>query len=111
MSLYTLMTHTMNTYRLTATSGIKKEYTANLINQQCLIQPISPEFAAKTGLVFDRTYNCFVPLGTDLQIGDKTIDQDGKEYRVTGSLKRNYGVYTPHLTFLLSEETGATPNQ
>lgn len=111
MSLYTLMTHTVTTYRLVATTGIKKAYIANLTDQQCLIQPISAEFAQKTGMVFDRSFNCFVPLGTDLQIGDKVVDQDSKEYRVAGSLKRNYGVYTQHLTFLLTEETGATPNQ
>lgn len=106
-----MMVHLMTTYRLTSTTGIKKTYQANLTDQQCLIEPISPEFAQKTGLLFGRTYNCFVPIGTDLQIGDKVVDQDSKEYRVTGSLKRNYGMYTSHLTFLLSEETGATPNQ
>lgn len=102
--------NTITTYRLTATVGIQKSWRQNLISQACLIQPVTPEFAAKTGMVFDRTYNCMVEVGTDIQIGDKVTDQDGKKYQVTGSLNRNYGFNTQHTTYLLNEETQATPD-
>lgn len=105
-----LMFNTITTYRLTATTGIQKAYQVNLTNQGCLIQPVTPEFAQKTGMVFDRTYNCLVPIDTDIEITDRAIDQDGKTYSVTGSLNRNYGYSVQHTTYLLNEESKATPD-
>ena len=75
-----------------------------------MIQPVSAEFASKINEVFGRTYHLFVPINTDIQIGDKIIDQIGKEYRITGSLNRNYG-RNPHLTFIMTEEVKANPDQ
>jgi hypothetical protein len=111
VSLYSVMVHTLTTKRMKSGVGIQKTYQINLASQQCLIQPISAEYAAKTGLVFDRSFNCYVPIGTDIQIGDRGTDQDGKQYMVSGSLKRNYGVYGPHLTFILTEQVTSTPDQ
>lgn len=110
MSFDSLMVHQINTFRLKAGVGIQKTYQKNLINQQCMIQPMSPEYAAKSGMTFGRAYHCYVPLGTDIQMTDKLIDQDNKTYMISGSLKRNYGS-VPHLTFLMTEEVAAIPDQ
>jgi hypothetical protein len=62
-------------------------------------------------MVFDRSYYCQVDIGVDIQIADRVVDQDGKSYNVTGSRKGNFGITTQHITFLLNEESQATPDQ
>ena len=112
MSFNTLLSHTITTYRNKPTGiGITKSFQINLLNVAALIQPVTAEYANKINEVFGRTYNLYLPLGTDVQISDKIIDQDAKEYRVTGSLKRNYGVSEPHLTFIITEQVTSTPDQ
>jgi hypothetical protein len=100
----------ITTYRLTATVGIQKSYQKNLTNQPCLIQPITPEYAQKTGMDFDRSYFCQTDIGVDIQTTDRVIDQDGKSYQVSGSRKGNFGMTTQHVTYLLSEEAQASPD-
>lgn len=102
--------NSITTYRLKSTVGIQKSYVQNLVNQPCLIQPITPEYAQKTGMVFDRSYFCQTDIGVDIQISDRVIDQDGKKYQVTGSRKGNFGITTQHVTYLLNEEVQATPD-
>jgi hypothetical protein len=104
-----VLQHTITTSRLQTTAGIRNEYTTNLTDYPCLIQPITAEFAAKTGMVFDSSYFCITQYPTDMQIGDKVVDQDGQSYQVTGSLNRNYGFNVPHVTFLLTEEMKKAP--
>ncbi len=112
MSFNSLLTHRVTTYRnLPNGTGIQKSYQQNLINQPCMIQPLSAAYAAQANMVFGRAYNLFVPLGTDLQLSDKLVDQDGKSYEISGSLKRNYGA-NAHLTFLINETlTAGIPDQ
>lgn len=111
MSFNSLLTHRITTYRNKPNGiGIQRSYMTQLLNVPAMIQPLSPEYAAKINEVFGRTYNLFLPLGTDVQMTDKIVDQDGKEYRITGSLKRNYGG-NPHLTFIISEQVEAGPDQ
>jgi hypothetical protein len=62
-------------------------------------------------MVFDRTYNCLVDPNVDVQISDRAVDGNGKSYSVTGSLNRNFGLNVQHVTFLLNEESQATPDQ
>lgn len=110
MSLLGLMEHRLTISRMKSGAGIQRIYQSIKINQPCLIQPVTAEYAAKTNQVFGRSYNCFLPIGTDVEISDKAVDQDGKEYRVTGTLKRNYG-RNPHLTVWLTEQSKNTPDQ
>lgn len=111
MSFNTLLTHTVTTYRNLPTGvGIQKSYRQNLLNQPVMIQPLSAEYAQSVNETFGRSYNMFVPYGIDIQIADKIIDQDGKEYRVKGSSKRNYGS-VEHNTFIISEQVTSTPDQ
>lgn len=105
MSFIGLLQHQITTYRRSAGVGIQRTWQTNLSEQSCFIQPVSAEFAVKTGNVFGRTYNLFTDTAVDIQVGDKVIDQSNKEYRVSGSLNRNYG-RNPHLTFIMTEETG-----
>lgn len=109
--LDTVLYNTISTERLTASTGITKTYQTNLTNVSCLLMPITPEFAAKTGMVYDRSYTCMVDPGVDIQISDRIIDSTGKSYQVTGSRNMNYGITVQHVTFLLNEESGATPDQ
>ena len=76
-----------------------------------MIQPLSPEYAAKNYNVFGRAYHLYVPLGSDVEIGDRVTDQDGKTYNISGSLLRNYGQHGQHITFWMTEEVGQTPDQ
>ncbi len=88
MSFQSQLVHRINTFRNQASGvGIQRAYVANLTSVPALIQPLSAEYAQKINEVFGRTYNLFMPLGSDVEITDKVVDQDGKEYRVTGSLK------------------------
>jgi plasmid maintenance system antidote protein VapI len=111
MSFQNQLVHRIWTFRSQSNGvGIQKAFVENLVSQPAMIQPLSAEYAAKINEVFGRTYNLFLPLGCDVQIGDKVLDQDQKEYRVTASLKRNYG-FNAHLTFIISEQVTATPDQ
>src|SRR5580765_3497943 len=110
MSFTGLLIHQITTYRNRLTGvGIQRGYILNLQDQPCLIQPVSAEFANKINEVFGRTYNLFVDLTVDIALGDKIVDQDGKEYRVTGSQRRNYGASAPHLTFVITEQVKSGP--
>lgn len=113
MSFDGLLEHQITTYRMLPNPLNANQSTSqiNLQNQNCLIQPVTAEFAAKTGMVFGRSYNLLAPLEVDVQISDRVVDQDGKTYQVTGSLKRNYGFNTPHMTYYMTEESGATPDK
>lgn len=109
MPLTSMFFHRITTYRLRAGTGVQKSYTANLRSLPCFIQPMSAEFSTKIDMVFGKSYYCYTSLNADLKQGDKVIDQDGKEYRVSGSQKRNYGSQ-PNLTFYLSEQAGDGAN-
>ena len=111
MSFLSMLEHVITTSRRGSGAGVQRLWQTNLQSVNCLIQPVSAEFASKTNNVFGRTYNLFTDTGVDIQIGDKIIDQGNKEYRVSGSLNRNYG-RNAHLTFILTEEPGgANPDQ
>lgn len=103
MSLSSFFVHTITVSRRLATTGFKSSYQT-VGTFSCNIQPVTAEYAAVNGMVFGRTYNAYLSDAADIQIDDKLIDQDGKEYRVTGTQKRNYGYSQPHLTLMLSEE-------
>jgi hypothetical protein len=105
MSFSTQLVHRITTSRLQAGSGMQKSYAANLVDYPVMIQPMSAEYAAKVNMVFGRAYNMYTAVDADIKNGDKVVDQDGKEYRVSGSLKRNYG-FNQNTTYWLTEEAG-----
>lgn len=105
-----ILYNTISTQRMVPSGGIKKQWVNNLTGLACLIQPITPEYAQKTGMIFDRSYFCIVQTGADIQIGNRVTDQSGKNYEVTGSRNINYGYNVQHVTYLLSEEAQATPD-
>jgi hypothetical protein len=105
MSFQTQLVHRVTTYRLQSGSGMQKNYEPNLIDQAAFIQPMSAEYAQKANLVFGRAYNMYTTINVDIKNGDKVVDQDGKEFRVSGSLRRNYG-FNPNVTYWLTEEAG-----
>lgn len=107
MSFESLLSDLIDIYRLAQqNNGIVTSYGTEPYNEgvPCLIQPITAEFAAKTDYVFGRSYNCFVPIDTDIKISDRVIDEFGKTYQVNATLNRPYGAAVPHLTVLLTEE-------
>lgn len=111
MSYSNFLIHRIEVSRLQTVSGFKQVYQVVEKTLPCNIQPVIAEYASVTGMVYGRTYNCFLKLGADIQIGDRVIDEDNKEYRVTGSLKRNYGNSAPHLTVVLTEQSAAGNDQ
>lgn len=100
------LTHRITTKRLQSTGTMGKSYVVNLQDYPVMIQPMSAEYAAKLNMTFGRSYNMYTQLGADIKNSDTVIDQDGKEYRVNGSLRRNYGGGA-HITFYLTEQAGA----
>lgn len=108
MSLNNLLTNTLDIYRTQQGPGVQTKYGILTEGVPCLIQPQVGEFYAKTGMNYGRTYNCLMPLNTDILISDKVIDQDGIKYQVTGFFRRNYGSgAVQHMTVILTEETTA----
>lgn len=112
MSLIDLLSDTIDIYRTTQGPGVQTSYGTAPLNSglNCLIQPFTGEYFGKTNDAFGRAYNCFLPLGTDIMISDRVIDQNGKVYQVTGSFNRAYGQNTQHLTVTLTEEPTAGPD-
>jgi hypothetical protein len=106
MSFFGMLTDTISTQRLKYTSNTNSSYKTNLTGQPCLIQPVSPEFAAKTGFAFGKSFKCFLPIGTDIVMSDKVTDEFGNLYTVTGSLNRPYGMNTQNLQVILEQQAG-----
>jgi len=90
--------------------GIQKSYQANLVDQPCMIQPLSATYSAQLNMVFGKAYNLFLPLGTDVIATDHITDQNGKKYTVTGSQLRNYGNSAPHATYIITEQVVGGPD-
>ena len=112
MSLESLLTDTIDIYRAGAGPGVQTSYgnTPVYSGVSCLIQPVLPEFGAKTDFIYGRLYNCLVPIGTDIQISDQVEDENGKTYSVTGTLNRGYGNTVQHLTVTMTEEATEGPD-
>lgn len=104
MAFESFFVHTATISRLQQGVGIQSNYVEVESSLPCLIEPVTAEFASVTDMVYGRTYNGYFRLPADVQIGDKIIDQDSKEYRVTGTSKRNYGA-NPHITVLMTEQS------
>lgn len=98
-----LYTHTISTSRLAAGVGIQQTYQAKLTSVPCFIQPFTPEMAAKTNMVYGKSFNCYLDITNDVKEGDKVTDQNGTKYSVSGLMYRNYGG-NPHLTLTLVKE-------
>lgn len=109
MSYQTMLQHSVLTYRLKQGTGVGRVFTANLTDEPCLIQPMNAEFSARVGMTFGRSYFCYTNIATDIKLGDKVVDQDGKEYRVSGSMKRNYG-FNQNMCYYLAEQAGDSLN-
>lgn len=105
MSFLTMLQHRLTTYRLQNGTGVGKTYQPNLTDEPCLIQPMSAEYAARVGMTFGRSFYCYTAINADIKLGDKVIDQDGREYRVNGTMKRNYGL-NQNMCFYLAEQAG-----
>lgn len=113
MSFESLLSDLIDVYRAQPGAGMTTSYGDEPYNPgiACLIQPVTAEFASKTDFNYGRSYNCFVPLGTDIQISDRCIDEFGKTYQVAATLNRPYGSNVPHLTVILEEEPMEGPDQ
>lgn len=105
MPISNLLQHRVTVYRMGKGAGIAIGYQKHLINVPCFIQPMSAEFAAKVGMAFGKSYYCYANVNVDIKQGDHVVDQDGKTYGVSGSMKRNYG-RNQNMTFYLSEQAG-----
>jgi hypothetical protein len=114
MSLEALLSDTVDIYRVVGGAGIVTSYNMNsplYSGVSCLIQPMVPEFTAKTDFTYGRLYRCLLPINTDIQLSDRVIDENGKTYQVTGTLNRDYGIAVQHLTVTMTEEAKEGPDQ
>lgn len=105
MSFVSQLNNSLTTYRLAQGAGVTKTYALNLTDVAVFIQPMSAEYSAKLGMTYGRSFNCYTQISVDIKKGDKVVDEDGTEYRVTGSLRRKYG-HNPNATFWLTEQAG-----
>lgn len=109
MSLNSLLNMTVDIYRAGAGVGIQTGYS--LLNEgvPTMIQPITGEMFSKTGMNYDKAYNALFPMGTDIIVSDRVIDNHGTTYQVTGFYNRPYGSgAVQHITAMLTEELGAS---
>lgn len=112
MSFDSLLSDTIDIYRAQPGAGITTSYGDAPYNSgvACLIQPVTEEYDSKTSMNYGREYNCFVPLGTDINFADRVIDEFGKIYQVMGTANRPYGFNVQHLTVQLTEEATQGPD-
>lgn len=99
-----MLKDTASVQRLKQGTGVQSIFTVES-TERCLIQPVTGEFASVTDMVYGRTYYGFFRSGADVQIADKIVDQNGREFHVTGIMLRDYGG-SPHLTALMTEDSG-----
>lgn len=91
--------HTGTLLRTTESLG-KYTYASNgTVN--CFLQPLSNQEAIDYSIVFSKASACYMPIGTDIESGDR-ITVLSKTYGVKGIKKYQYGGLT-HLKAILAE--------
>lgn len=60
-----------------------------LATSTCFVQPINAEESQLYGLVFSKSFRCYVPIDTDIKIGDRVI-YGGETYGVRGVNTHDY---------------------
>ena len=91
MGISSLYNKTVSTERLATVSGsYKQEWSSNLVSLSCTIHQTSGEQNNLGGSAFYQPFKLWCAVDTDIQIGDKVIDDD-KTYVVKGVSKYDYG--------------------
>lgn len=91
MSLSSMLNQTVSVYRLTPTTGSKKEPSL-ITSLKALIVPMGANAAEISKLTFARAFTGYVMLGSNVQIGDYLQDASGFKYDVQGA--RDYAIGT-----------------
>lgn len=91
MSINRQFNKTVNTQRLATVGASHKEtWSTNLTNLECAIQPAGSEQSSLGDGAFYKLYKMWCAIDTDLQIGDRIID-DTTTFTVKGVSYHNYG--------------------
>ncbi len=69
----------------------------------CLIQPITDVETSITNENLAGLFEMYTVVNSDVLVGDKIIDSDGRDFRVDGVDNHNYGV-SPYKKYILSLE-------
>lgn len=96
-----LLPHRLTFHRLN--DAEPQEYAAVGSAVRAMIQPMDAENAAAHGMAHDRSFDAWVRIDVDCEIGDKAQDQDGRWYQVSGKELLNYG-RQQHIALRLSRQ-------
>lgn len=99
MSFLNNLIHTAARKRL-ETSGNKEVY-GTAVNYPCLLQPLSDQAAAQSGLDFSVAHRCFMQASADVKPNDE-LTINGLKYRVHSIKHHNYGS-DPHKRVLVEQ--------
>lgn len=103
MSLKSLLKQSVDVYRLSNTTGSKKERT-KVATIKVMIQPMSATTAKLAELSFVRAFQGFALPNANVLIGDYLQDSNGNKYDVQGA--RNYTMGTqPFIELTLQKQT------
>lgn len=103
MSLRSLLKQSVDVYRLSNTTGSKKQRT-KVATVKIMIQPMSATTAKLAELAFVRAFQGFVLPDANVLIGDYLQDASGNKYDVQGA--RNYAMGTqPFIELTLQKQT------
>ena len=79
------------------TYSLDDKTTDNPAFRRAFIETISDESVALSGRALGSTFYIYISeAGSDIEVGDKIIDDKGREYLVQGKAINDFGISTSH---------------
>lgn len=88
--------------RLSDVGDGKRTFTTTATAVNAAIQELDRDARMQLDLTQDRAWTAYFDIGTDIQEGDKIVDDSGVTYKVDEVTKKNYGI-NQHLQVILVE--------